>query len=636
MNVIDVPRRVQYVISGVGPYPFAFRVLAATDVAVYRDNTLLAQPADYTVTVNPDGSGSVTLVSATGSLLTLGGARPYSRITDFQTGGDFRANDVNNEYNNIEIQVQQLLEGIQRSVRMAPTTTFAGSLEFPPPGAGQAIRWNTAGTALENYPGATINNDLTQVGDYERFTADKLAESLSVLDYIPPNLHASIKAGTYTGDLKAYLDRAFAQTARLIRVPQGIYTSTNLARPTCAGIIGEGDIYSVIRALTGTTKLLPVGYQCKILHGVGLDGGTSSGAMGLHIGDTVAQAGAFDFQNVRIGNFLGVGAVGVKLDYALKSLIRFMTIGNNTRDLWIEGNNSFPTTTTFDSLCLPSGIGNGILLEGGDRITFNDLICDSHDTLESVIVRPKAGWWATNIVFNRPRFETLGPGSATYDCEFDGNGASSRCYVTIRDIEAAYAVRRALHFTGAGCRFTLENPQGLQNAANQVVVDNAAAGMCPKWPATLSPFNIIVTDNVRASFPTLGLECPDQPFLAYVPTYATDLGNAAFSFTATPTTTLGRWKIVGKTLYLKLQCSGTLKAITPTQIFVSLPGGLTTNGFQDWAGGVHVKNVATYEAGFWHGTAAANGISINRTQYAAAWSSGANFEIWLSAVIELA
>lgn len=122
--ISDVTRRVVYSGSiGVGPYSFSFEVLANTDVAVYKNTTLLTLTTDYTVTINANGTGSVTLVSAaTGSdTITLVGDRSIERATDFVTGGDLFANSLNDEFDSLVIFAQQVDEKSGRSIR-APVT----------------------------------------------------------------------------------------------------------------------------------------------------------------------------------------------------------------------------------------------------------------------------------------------------------------------------------------------------------------------------------------------------------------------------------------------------------------------------------------------------------------------------------
>lgn len=122
--ISNVYRRVQYSGSaGTGPYSFSFEILSNTDVSVYKNQTLLTLTTDYTVTINANGTGSITLVSAaTGSdTITIYGARAVERTSDFVTGGDLFANTLNNELDSLVIFTQQNKEEISRSL-MAPVT----------------------------------------------------------------------------------------------------------------------------------------------------------------------------------------------------------------------------------------------------------------------------------------------------------------------------------------------------------------------------------------------------------------------------------------------------------------------------------------------------------------------------------
>lgn len=116
--ISNVPRRVVYAASGVGPYAFTFEILAASDIAVYRASTLLTLTTDYTVTINANGTGSVTLVTTAGtSNITIVGAKNIQRTTDFTTGGDFFANTLNDELDAQTIFIQQVAETAERGLK---------------------------------------------------------------------------------------------------------------------------------------------------------------------------------------------------------------------------------------------------------------------------------------------------------------------------------------------------------------------------------------------------------------------------------------------------------------------------------------------------------------------------------------
>lgn len=118
--ISDVTRRIVYSGSaGTGPYSFTFEVIEQTDVAVYKNTTLLTLTTDYTVTINADGTGSITLTSAATAAdqITLVGARAIERTTDFVTGGDLFANSLNDELDAQTIINQQQQDQIDRSIK---------------------------------------------------------------------------------------------------------------------------------------------------------------------------------------------------------------------------------------------------------------------------------------------------------------------------------------------------------------------------------------------------------------------------------------------------------------------------------------------------------------------------------------
>lgn len=122
--ISDVTRRVVYTGSaGTGPYSFTFEVLANTDIQVYKNTTLLTLTTNYTVTINSNGTGSVTLVSAATSAdtITIVGDRAIQRATDFVTGGDLFANTLNDEFDSLVIFAQQVDEKADRGLK-APVT----------------------------------------------------------------------------------------------------------------------------------------------------------------------------------------------------------------------------------------------------------------------------------------------------------------------------------------------------------------------------------------------------------------------------------------------------------------------------------------------------------------------------------
>ena len=125
-NINAVTRRVVYDgSSGLGPYAFNFEILDQDDINVYFNETLLTITTDYTVTINANGKGSVTIVTG-GSVpstpvaadqITIIGARDIERTTDFVTAGDLRAAALNEQLDALTIFDQQISERVDRSIQ---------------------------------------------------------------------------------------------------------------------------------------------------------------------------------------------------------------------------------------------------------------------------------------------------------------------------------------------------------------------------------------------------------------------------------------------------------------------------------------------------------------------------------------
>jgi hypothetical protein len=144
--ISNVTRRIVFAPSGTGPYAFTFEILAATDIEVYKGDTLLTLTTDYTVTINTNGTGSVTLVATAGTdNITIVGARAIERTTDFVTGGDFFANTVNTEFDSLTIFAQQNSEAVTRSIQAPVTdpTTIDMTLPTKTDRAGKYLSFNT-------------------------------------------------------------------------------------------------------------------------------------------------------------------------------------------------------------------------------------------------------------------------------------------------------------------------------------------------------------------------------------------------------------------------------------------------------------------------------------------------------------
>ena len=127
-NINAVTRRVVFTGSaGLGPYAFTFEILDDDDLAVYFNTTKLTKTTDYTVTINANGTGSVSVIVNVGGnipatpdandTIIILGARDIERVTDFVTAGDLLASSLNEQLDSLTIFDQQVAEEQKRSLQ---------------------------------------------------------------------------------------------------------------------------------------------------------------------------------------------------------------------------------------------------------------------------------------------------------------------------------------------------------------------------------------------------------------------------------------------------------------------------------------------------------------------------------------
>jgi len=248
--ITNVARRVVYTGSaGVGPYSFTFPVLVNTDIAVYKNTTLLTLTTDYTVTISgTTGQGSVTLVSAaTGAdRITIVGARSIERSTDFVTGGDFFANTLNTELDSETIFIQQIAETAERSLKAPVTdpTSIDMTLPVNTTRANKFLSFNSTGN-----PQA-----LDAIGTYKGNWAASVAYVLQdiVKDTSNSNIYICITAHTSSGSQPISSNADVAKWSLVVDAAAAATSATNAA--TSASAASTSATAAAASASTATTQ----------------------------------------------------------------------------------------------------------------------------------------------------------------------------------------------------------------------------------------------------------------------------------------------------------------------------------------------------------------------------------------------
>lgn len=236
--ISNVPRRVVYAASGTGPYAFTFEILDETDIAVYKASTLLTLTTDYTVTINVNGTGSVTLVATAGtSNITIVGAKNIQRTTDFTTGGDLFANTLNDELDNQTIYIQQVAETAERGLKAPVTdpTDIAMTLPAKDGRKGKVLAFDS--TTGNPVAGPALDSVVTVIEQSANINtvADNIADVIIVADDIADvNTVASVAGNVTT--VAANIANVNAVGADLLEATSEIDTvAVNIANVNTVG-----------------------------------------------------------------------------------------------------------------------------------------------------------------------------------------------------------------------------------------------------------------------------------------------------------------------------------------------------------------------------------------------------------------
>jgi hypothetical protein len=150
MTVLSTVNRFPYTGNGAQvTFPYTRKVFVTADVQVYVSGVL--QVAGYTVTgVGNDNGGNVVFDTAPANLapVLVLLVEPATQETSLPTSGPFPAKAVESMSDKLTMEIQQLAETDNRSLKVAVTSLFQNLL-VPDPVTGKFLRWKDA-TALEN------------------------------------------------------------------------------------------------------------------------------------------------------------------------------------------------------------------------------------------------------------------------------------------------------------------------------------------------------------------------------------------------------------------------------------------------------------------------------------------------------
>lgn len=164
--------RVRYIGSGsAGPFPFNFVTYAESHLSVVKQDVLgvvttLVLDTDYTVNLAADfQTATVTLTTplagdgiddGDSEILTITRDPPVQQLTQWPRNDPFPSITHERAADLAVMMIGRLNEKISRSLLLPETSVISG-LTLPPPSPLEFLRWNMAGTGLENALAADLS-----------------------------------------------------------------------------------------------------------------------------------------------------------------------------------------------------------------------------------------------------------------------------------------------------------------------------------------------------------------------------------------------------------------------------------------------------------------------------------------------
>lgn len=376
-------------------------------------------------------------------------------------------------------------------------------------------------------------------------------------------------------DSTTALQGALAVPNAVVRIPQGTYKYSSNLVPSCAQVIGDGELASILQPTAAVTKGMSIGgtsYPTR-LQNLQIDGTNTTNATGLFVGD--ATSVAVLVESVFVKSFTGSSGVGIRIGDVLKSQFTKVTSAlNNTNLLTQKVSGGFPTTVQFDSCVFTDAVVNAYKGVDGHNIIFRNSDFESSGQ-EGVLLLPTFGGTLFNIVFDQCWFEDNYRGNTT-QYQFvagDGTGLGNATITpVIRDSYFATTASTAkpIRMNGSAVAgFIISAPRIASAVTGSISIENSAYGEIPEWQATSGmTFSTVVNDPNNLVSGRVWTEWRN-----WAPTVTDSAGTG---FTAIPTISYAKYKRVERTVHVDLKITATLAgAGNPTSIRATIPPGLT-------------------------------------------------------------
>jgi hypothetical protein len=140
-------------------FPYTFKILVTSELAVYVNGVLKTESTHYTVSgATVAGGGNVTFVAPMvgGEVVAIVDVPELTQLTHYIQNDAFPSSTTENAFDKLTRIALYLYGRLQQSILMPIYSTVSG-ITLPLPSALKFLRWNAAATSIENIDIATLS-----------------------------------------------------------------------------------------------------------------------------------------------------------------------------------------------------------------------------------------------------------------------------------------------------------------------------------------------------------------------------------------------------------------------------------------------------------------------------------------------
>jgi hypothetical protein len=436
-DINDVARRVQYTSTGqTGPFSFTFQVNASSELLVYINDTVKTETTHYTVSLNADGTGSVTFTTATtsGELITVIGDQPLSRTTVFQVGQVNQPTTLETEFDNTLIRQQQIKEITDRSIQLKPSTgrTVTGSgtsgpLYFPydttvANNANRVLKYDSNGTSLE-LGSTTTNIDALAAIASDITTVSGISSNVTTVAGIASNVTSVASNASNINTVATNI----ANVNTVAGISSNVTTVAGLSTEiTALSGVSSADLIAVAALGTELATLSPIASDITTVAGVSGNVTTVAG-----ISSDVSTVSGISANTTTVagisGNVTTVAGISSDVSTVAGISANVTTVAGDTANIATVAGNTTNINTVATNITDVNTFANKYRISATDPTTSLDIGDLYYDTTNDIMkVYGSSGWQNAGSSVNgtSARFQYSVSSSTTTITGTDDNGNS--------------------------------------------------------------------------------------------------------------------------------------------------------------------------------------------------------------------